>query len=123
MASQKSSSSIEETKGTAESDTASGELPSSATQKEVQKKWICALCLVTTSSEKTLNSHLNGRKHKANCELALKAINLHEEPFRRINSKIICIVCNVLISSEEYMASHLIGKKHLSKIKLESCSR
>jgi len=117
VASQKPSSSIEETKGTAECDAASGELlQSSATQKEVQKSWTCALCLVTTSNEKTLNSHLNGRKHKANCELALKAITLREEPFRRINSKIICIVCNVLISSEEYMASHLIGKKHLSKI-------
>ncbi|XAR53008.1 hypothetical protein NMG60_11021380 [Bertholletia excelsa] len=32
---------------------------------KVQKEWACALCLVTTTSEKTLNSHFEGRKHKA----------------------------------------------------------
>ncbi|BFG41291.1 hypothetical protein CerSpe_275650 [Prunus speciosa] len=39
---------------------------------QVQKEWTCALCQVTTQSEATLNSHLQGRKHKAACE-ALKA--------------------------------------------------
>ncbi|XP_062019821.1 uncharacterized protein LOC133736378 isoform X3 [Rosa rugosa] len=42
--------------------------------KEVQKEWTCALCQVTTSSESNLNSHLQGRKHKAAYE-ALKARN------------------------------------------------
>ncbi|PQQ12523.1 uncharacterized protein Pyn_17422 [Prunus yedoensis var. nudiflora] len=39
---------------------------------QVQKEWTCALCQITTQSEATLNSHLQGRKHKAACE-ALKA--------------------------------------------------
>ncbi|ONH90755.1 hypothetical protein PRUPE_8G072900 [Prunus persica] len=39
---------------------------------QVQKEWTCALCQLTTQSEATLNSHLQGRKHKAAC-VALKA--------------------------------------------------
>ncbi|KAL3814366.1 hypothetical protein ACJIZ3_015634 [Penstemon smallii] len=34
----------------------------------VQREWTCALCLVTTTSEKTLNAHLQGSKHKSRCE-------------------------------------------------------
>ncbi|KAK0590090.1 hypothetical protein LWI29_022540 [Acer saccharum] len=37
--------------------------------KQVQKEWTCAICQVTIQSEKTLNSHLKGKKHKAACEL------------------------------------------------------
>lgn len=33
--------------------------------KKVQKQWSCALCLVSTSSEESLNGHLLGKKHKA----------------------------------------------------------
>lgn len=72
--SQNTSSAIVETKGIVGKDTAGGELPQSSAHKEVQKEWTCAVCQVTTSSEKNLNSHLNGRKHKATCE-ALKAKN------------------------------------------------
>ncbi|XP_040364218.1 uncharacterized protein LOC121049900 isoform X6 [Rosa chinensis] len=42
--------------------------------KEVQKEWTCALSQVTTTCERNLNSHLQGRKHKAAYE-ALKAGN------------------------------------------------
>ncbi|XP_040364210.1 uncharacterized protein LOC112170375 isoform X2 [Rosa chinensis] len=42
--------------------------------KEVQKEWTCALCQVTTACERNMNSHLQGRKHKAAYE-ALKAGN------------------------------------------------
>ncbi|KAK9988912.1 hypothetical protein SO802_029151 [Lithocarpus litseifolius] len=35
---------------------------------EVQKEWTCAICQVTTQSETTLNSHLQGKRHKATCE-------------------------------------------------------
>ncbi|KEH31199.1 putative transcription factor C2H2 family [Medicago truncatula] len=61
-----------------QSDTVGVEVPQSSTiaQKEVQKEWACALCLVTVPCEKTLNSHLNGRKHRAACEAALKAKKL-----------------------------------------------
>ncbi|CAJ2678209.1 unnamed protein product [Trifolium pratense] len=73
--SQTASSATVETKGRAESDTVGGEVPQSSTStlKEVQKEWTCALCLFTTTSENLLNSHFNGRKHKAACEAALKA--------------------------------------------------
>ncbi|BBH09239.1 HVA22 homologue A [Prunus dulcis] len=40
--------------------------------QNVQKEWTCALCQLTTQSEATLNSHLQGKKHKVACE-ALKA--------------------------------------------------
>ncbi|KAJ9705606.1 hypothetical protein PVL29_003596 [Vitis rotundifolia] len=33
--------------------------------KKVQKEWACAVCQVTTQSEATLNSHLQGKRHKA----------------------------------------------------------
>jgi len=36
---------------------------------EVQKEWTCAICQVTTQSETTLNSHLQGKRHKATCEV------------------------------------------------------
>ncbi|XP_058747531.1 uncharacterized protein LOC131620438 [Vicia villosa] len=129
-ASQKASFAIIETKGTLERDTAGGEVSqsSTSTQKEVQKEWACALCLVTTSSETTLNSHLSGRKHMNTIEAlkakkqptqAKKQPTLEKnlcEPFRMVNSKIICKVCNIMLPSEEYMASHIKGWKHLSKI-------
>ncbi|KAH1236284.1 HVA22-like protein a [Glycine max] len=72
--SQNASPAMVETKILVGKDTASGELPESSTHKEVQKEWTCALCHVTTSSEKTLIDHLHGRKHKATCE-SLKAQN------------------------------------------------
>lgn len=77
VASQKASSAIAETRGTEESDKASGKVPqsSTSTQKGVQEKWTCALCSVTTTSKKDLNSHLNGRKHRDASEAALKAKN------------------------------------------------
>ncbi|XP_024636751.1 uncharacterized protein [Medicago truncatula] len=71
--SQNASSATVETKGTAKSDKAGEEYLKSSTQKELQEEWPCALCSVTTSSKITLNSHLNGRKHRASCEAALKA--------------------------------------------------
>ncbi|XP_065628415.1 uncharacterized protein LOC112037073 isoform X1 [Quercus suber] len=40
---------------------------------KVQKEWACAICKVTIESETTLNSHLQGKRHNANCEV-LKAI-------------------------------------------------
>ncbi|GLU16063.1 hypothetical protein SLE2022_325130 [Rubroshorea leprosula] len=33
--------------------------------KKVQKEWSCALCLISTTSEKCLKKHLRGKKHKA----------------------------------------------------------
>ncbi|KAK1568821.1 hypothetical protein Q3G72_029290 [Acer saccharum] len=36
--------------------------------KQVQKEWTCAICQLTTQCETTLNSHLQGKRHKAACE-------------------------------------------------------
>jgi hypothetical protein len=64
------SSATVETKGTTDSDTVDGEVPqsSTSTEKEVQKEWTCALCLVTAQGEKVWNSHLSGRKHRASLQ-------------------------------------------------------
>ncbi|KAA8538198.1 hypothetical protein F0562_027806 [Nyssa sinensis] len=35
-----------------------------ASPNKVQKEWSCAVCLVSTSSEKCLEEHLRGKKHK-----------------------------------------------------------
>ncbi|TYG80838.1 hypothetical protein ES288_D02G248300v1 [Gossypium darwinii] len=40
------------------------DLPKISSDKQVQKEWTCAMCQVTTTSKKTLKSHLRGRKHK-----------------------------------------------------------
>ncbi|XP_057977261.1 uncharacterized protein LOC131164240 isoform X2 [Malania oleifera] len=44
------------------------QLPEITTSKMVQKEWTCAICQVKTQCEKTLNSHLQGKKHRANYE-------------------------------------------------------
>ncbi|KAF7127372.1 hypothetical protein RHSIM_Rhsim11G0141400 [Rhododendron simsii] len=45
--------------------------------EKVQREWACALCQVTIPSEKDLDSHLQGRKHKAKFErlIASKQVN------------------------------------------------
>ncbi|KAJ9705604.1 hypothetical protein PVL29_003595 [Vitis rotundifolia] len=48
--------------------------PEISLHKKVQKEWACAVCLVTTQSEATLNSHLQGKRHQATSE-QLKAKN------------------------------------------------
>ncbi|KAK7400384.1 hypothetical protein VNO78_11590 [Psophocarpus tetragonolobus] len=138
--SQNASAAMVETKGGAGEERVSGEVPESCTHKEVQNEWTCALCHLTTTSEKTLNSHLQGRKHRAN-EEALKAKNQPvqqklksdqskeelkqknneqkkpHKPAATNHSKFICEVCNVYCPCEITLQSHKIGKKHLAKIK------
>ncbi|KAL0422450.1 UNVERIFIED_CONTAM: HVA22-like protein c [Sesamum latifolium] len=46
--------------------------------KKVQQEWICALCQVTATSEKVLNDHLGGKKHKSMIE-SLKKSKLDAE--------------------------------------------
>ncbi|CAI8617983.1 unnamed protein product [Vicia faba] len=119
-----SSAAIVETKGTAESEGAGGEVvqSSNSTEKQVQREWICGLCLVKVTCEKTLNSHLKGKKHRAACEEALKLKmppGLQKkltEPIRIVNSKIICKACNVMLPSEDCVVSHIKGWKHLSNV-------
>jgi hypothetical protein len=91
--SQNASSATVETKGTAEINKAGGEVSQSSTQKEVQKEWTCALCLVTTSSEKTLNCHLGGKKHRDSVEtlISKKQPTLHKQKDAKVTNKIIAI--------------------------------
>ncbi|KAI8532411.1 hypothetical protein RHMOL_Rhmol11G0213000 [Rhododendron molle] len=46
--------------------------------EKVQREWTCALCQVTTTSEKILDSHLQGRRHKAQELKASKQVNESE---------------------------------------------
>ncbi|KAL7119274.1 hypothetical protein ACP275_02G053300 [Erythranthe tilingii] len=43
-----------------------------------QQEWICGLCQVATTSEKALNEHLRGSKHKSNCENLKNKLNAKE---------------------------------------------
>lgn len=52
---------------------------SPTTLKKVQKEWSCALCLVSTTSEKCLKIHLQGKKHKTK-EEELRANELASNP-------------------------------------------
>ncbi|KAJ4957559.1 hypothetical protein NE237_024670 [Protea cynaroides] len=45
--------------------TGAGELPSIGSKKKPPQEWNCALCKVTTTSEKSMRDHLQGRKHKS----------------------------------------------------------
>ncbi|KAK3185206.1 hypothetical protein Dsin_032492 [Dipteronia sinensis] len=36
--------------------------------EQVQKEWTCAICQLTVDNERVLNSHLQGKRHKAACE-------------------------------------------------------
>lgn len=143
--SENASATMLETNGIVMKEKGVGELPQIFTHKEVQKEWTCALCHVTTTSEKTLNSHLQGSKHKK-MEIALKAKNQPvsqklksdhskeelkqkniyqpkfktkngEKPTRTNNSEIRCEICNVKCPCEITLASHRKGKKHLDKVK------
>lgn len=89
--SQNASSATVETKGTAEINKAGEEVSQSSTRKEMQKEWTCALCLVTTSSEKTLNCHLGGKKHRASIEtiISKKQPTLHKQKDAKVTNKII----------------------------------
>ena len=37
-------------------------------QKKAKKAWNCELCQISATSEKALNDHIQGKKHKANKE-------------------------------------------------------
>ncbi|KAH1119040.1 hypothetical protein GYH30_047723, partial [Glycine max] len=37
-------------------------------RKKAKKEWTCELCQISTTSEKGLNDHIQGKKHKANKE-------------------------------------------------------
>ena len=67
-------SATKEIKETAVAAATARELPDIPMPKEVRKKWTCDICQLTVLSEKNLNLHLQGKKHKATYE-ALKTKN------------------------------------------------
>ena len=67
-------SATKEIKETAVAAATARELPDISMPKEVRKKWTCDICQLTVLSEKNLNLHLQGKKHKATYE-ALKTKN------------------------------------------------
>ncbi|XP_016468914.1 uncharacterized protein LOC107791374 [Nicotiana tabacum] len=72
-------------------------IPETPFVQKFQDKWTCAICQVTTSSVFTLQSHIRGRRHRA-------------------EAKLWCHFCNLRCSGEIDMIAHLKGRKHLAKI-------
>ncbi|OMO63463.1 UDP-glucuronosyl/UDP-glucosyltransferase [Corchorus olitorius] len=105
------------------------EIPSD--QKQVQKEWTCALCLVTTTCEHDLKMHLRGLRHRAAFVEKMKANNSKKEAEKRagtsqqirmnharnyMNSQFRCSICNIFCCRSEDLDGHLRGKKHLARI-------
>ncbi|KAJ6302701.1 hypothetical protein OIU77_016731 [Salix suchowensis] len=108
---------------------------------KVQKIWTCAICQVTAQSEKVLNSHLQGNRHKSACE-QLKVKN--RTPKGEVSSASVgkksnvttetarigvrdhtgisspqngqkawtCVICQSTLKSQIDINSHLQGKQH-----------
>ncbi|XP_028788898.1 zinc finger protein 385B-like [Neltuma alba] len=105
-------------------DTEHGTHPQISASENVQKEWTCAICQLTMPSEANLNSHLQGRKHKAACE----ALNTKTkgtpvtDTGRGASSQVsaskdvqimwTCKICQLKILSEVDLNSHLQGRKH-----------
>ncbi|CAK7338174.1 unnamed protein product [Dovyalis caffra] len=56
-----------------------GELPFAGIKKKPKEEWSCALCQVGATSERGLNEHLQGRRHKAK-EAGLRAQKMAKNP-------------------------------------------
>lgn len=92
--------------------------------KNVQKEWTCAACQVTTQSEATLNSHLQGMKHRIKHEelkagkLATKKVVSTVTPNKERN----CAISQVTTQSkttctsvhQEFIAVKQASNKHNS---------
>ncbi|KAK7363055.1 hypothetical protein VNO77_05184 [Canavalia gladiata] len=76
------------------------------------QKWSCALCKFTSTSKKTLNDHLYGRKHRATWE----GVSEKNQPVGKNRFKLRCPICNVTCGGVVDMNSHLNGRKHLTQV-------
>ncbi|KAK6135468.1 hypothetical protein DH2020_030793 [Rehmannia glutinosa] len=104
--------------------------PSTPPPKTIQQEWTCPLCQVTTTSEKTLNAHLQGSKHKSMCE-SLKTSKLNKlkdttppiasaenrQPpsppmMKKVEPEWTCALCQVTTTCEKNLKDHLRGQKH-----------
>ncbi|XP_057416138.1 uncharacterized protein LOC130710791 isoform X2 [Lotus japonicus] len=128
--SQNASSTMVESKGIAVKVKAGEEFPQSSIHKEVQKEWTCALCQVSASSKKNLNSHLHGKKHRAAHE-ALKAktqpvpqklkIDLPKEEriLKNIITKPVPQKLKIDLPKEERKQKNIITKPVPQKLKID----
>ncbi|KAG6789637.1 hypothetical protein POTOM_005749 [Populus tomentosa] len=109
--------------------------------EKVQKVWTCALCQVTAQSEKVLNSHLQGKRHKAareqlkvkkqtpkgevssasvgkksNVTTATAKIGVRDHTGmlspQNCQNVWTCLICQVTLKSQTDINSHLQGKQH-----------
>ncbi|KAK6135652.1 hypothetical protein DH2020_030617 [Rehmannia glutinosa] len=106
--------------------------PSTPPPKTIQQEWTCPLCQVTTTSEKTLNAHLQGSRHKSMCE-SLKTSKLNSpkdttppetsaenrQPSsppmtKNVQTEWACALCQVTTTCEKNLKDHLRGQKHKS---------
>ncbi|KAL8541757.1 hypothetical protein ACS0TY_002857 [Phlomoides rotata] len=96
--------------------------------KNPPQEWTCEICKVTTTSETTLNAHLQGSKHRSNCE-SLKRSKFHAEetrsssssdrppeipPIKNSRQEWACDICKVTTTSKTNLNAHLQGSKHRS---------
>ncbi|KAL8554888.1 hypothetical protein ACS0TY_002896 [Phlomoides rotata] len=96
--------------------------------KNSRQEWTCDICKVTTTSETTLNAHLQGSEHRSNCE-SLKGNKFHAEdtrpssssdmpleitPIKKFQQEWNCDICKVTTTSETTLNAHLQGSKHRS---------
>ncbi|XP_057969032.1 uncharacterized protein LOC131158287 [Malania oleifera] len=99
------------------------ELPEVGAGKKPQK-WTCSVCGVSANSEKGLEAHLAGKKHKSNeseqktLQKGIKSKGKAKEC--RKKKSFCCKLCNVTVENKRVMARHLKGKKHLSKLERKS---
>lgn len=106
---------------------------------ELQRKWYCSLCDVSTTSEGTLSHHMQGKKHKtkeakskSNGATSITSMDCNSssnslQPGSPTNDTSLegdqtpvaqkwhCSLCQVSTNSEELLKSHLQGKKHKAK--------
>ena len=107
---------------------------------ELQRKWYCSLCEVSTTSEGTLNHHMQGKKHQAkeakfqsNGAASITSMDCDSsdnslQPVGPTNGTSLegeqnplaqkwhCPLCQVSTNSEALLKSHLQGKKHKAKV-------
>ncbi|XP_028803907.1 zinc finger RNA-binding protein-like [Neltuma alba] len=100
--------------------------PQISASENVQKEWTCAICQVTMPSEANLNSHLQGRKHKAACEALNtktkgmpvtdtgRGASSQVSACKDVQTMWTCKICQLRIFSEASLNSHLQGRKHMA---------
>ncbi|KAI9121423.1 hypothetical protein K1719_008456 [Acacia pycnantha] len=117
-----SSSAIAKTEKMA-ADAEHGTFPHISASENIQKEWTCAICQLTMLSEVNLNSHLEGKKHKAACEAlntktkATAGTDIGNKASTQVSaSKKVqkiwtCEICPLTMYGSN-LNSHLQGKKH-----------